>query len=97
MSPFFIRRGAAWSVRRPCLRYPPVRRDMTIQTDPTDALGFKAARAMCRGWEDFTFAARFLDRRKRDAVCSVVAFFGMIADAIGAMPPPGRANERSAM
>ena len=38
---------------------------------------------MCRGWEDFAFAARFLDRPRRDAVCSVVAFFGMIADAVG--------------
>ncbi len=38
---------------------------------------------MCRSWEDFAFAGRFLDRWKRDAACSVVAFFGMIADAIG--------------
>ena len=38
---------------------------------------------MCRTWEDLAFAVRFLDRTKRDAVCSTVAFFGMIADAIG--------------
>lgn len=38
---------------------------------------------MCRPWEDFAFAARFLDRAKRDAMCAVAAFFGMIADAIG--------------
>lgn len=38
---------------------------------------------MCRAWEDFAFAVRFLDRSKREPVCSIVAFFGMIADAIG--------------
>jgi phytoene/squalene synthetase len=53
------------------------------QTDPADVLGFMAARGMCRPWDDFTFAARFLDRRRRDGACAVVAFFGMIADAIG--------------
>jgi len=29
------------------------------------------------------FATRFLDRTKRDSVCAVAAFFGMIAEAIG--------------
>ena len=38
---------------------------------------------MCRSWEDLAFAVRFLDRTKRDAVCSVITFFAMIADAIG--------------
>lgn len=38
---------------------------------------------MCRAWDDFAFAGRFLDGPKRDAVCSIAAFFGMIADAIG--------------
>jgi phytoene/squalene synthetase len=59
-------------------------RDTIIQTDPADAAAFKAAREMCRAWEDFTFAARFLDPAKRNAACAVVAFFGMIAEAIGA-------------
>jgi phytoene/squalene synthetase len=53
------------------------------QADPADVLGFKAARQMCRPWEDFTFAARLLDRRRRDGVSAVVAFFGMIAGAVG--------------
>ena len=38
---------------------------------------------MCRSWEDLAFAVRFLDRAKRDAVCSVAAFFGVVADAVG--------------
>lgn len=41
---------------------------------------------MCRGWADLAFAIRFLDREKRDAVCAVAAFFGMVADAIGKDP-----------
>jgi phytoene/squalene synthetase len=41
---------------------------------------------MVRPWDDFTFAARFLDRSRRDAVRAVAAFFGMIADAIGRDP-----------
>jgi phytoene/squalene synthetase len=60
-----------------------VRRATTVQSDPADLAGFQAARRMCRGWEDFAFAARFLDRTKRDGICAVAAFFGMIADAIG--------------
>ena len=55
----------------------------SLQFDPADALAFQAARRMCRSSEDLAFAVRFLDRAKRDAVCSVVAFFGMIADAVG--------------
>ncbi len=38
---------------------------------------------MTRAWDDFSFAARFLDRAKRDGVCAVVAFFDMVAGAIG--------------
>ncbi|MDQ3441279.1 MAG: squalene/phytoene synthase family protein [Planctomycetota bacterium] len=54
-----------------------------LQSDPADPPAFAAARRMCRPWDDLAFAVRFLDRTKRDAVCSTVAFFGMIADAIG--------------
>lgn len=64
----------------------PVGHETIIQSDPADAAGFQAARRMSRAWDDFAFAARFLDRSKRDAANSVVAFFGMIADAIGREP-----------
>ena len=60
-----------------------MRRSATIQADPADAAGFRAARQLCRPWEDFAFAARFLDRPKRDAVCAVAAFFSMVAEALG--------------
>ena len=61
----------------------PMRGATSLRFDPADALAFQAARRMCRSAEDLAFAVRFLDRTKRDAVCSVVAFFGMIADAVG--------------
>jgi phytoene/squalene synthetase len=60
-----------------------VLRSTSLQADPADVLGYASARRLCRGWEDFAFAARFLDRSRRDGVCAVVAFFRMIADAIG--------------
>lgn len=81
-----VRHGAG-SRGRARFAYPSnVRRVATIPADPADLAGFRAARQMCRGWEDFAFAARFLEQSKRDAVCAVVAFFGMIADAIGREP-----------
>ena len=55
----------------------------SVQSDPAETVAFAAARRLCRSSEDLAFAVRFLDRSKRDAVCSVVAFFGMIADAVG--------------
>ena len=61
----------------------PVKRVLMVPSDPADPAAFKAARTMCRRWADFAFAARFLDRSRRDAGSAVVAFFGMIAEAIG--------------
>jgi phytoene synthase len=64
----------------------------------TDALraAFTAARLMCRRRSlDVYLACRCLPRGKADATCAVFAFFGMIADAIGA--PELSVNAASAM
>jgi phytoene synthase len=53
--------------------------------DPADAAAFAAVRDACRRkWPEWFYASVFLPRAKRDAACAVVAFCGMVREAIGA-------------
>ena len=55
------------------------------QPDAVDAKAFAAARDLCRRNDrGFYYATAFLPRAKRDAACAVVAFCGMVREAIEA-------------
>jgi phytoene synthase len=55
----------------------------TAIVSASDAQAFAAARAICRrNARDWFFAAAFLPKHKRDAICAVDAFCSMIRDAL---------------
>src|SRR3954470_6748613 len=63
----------------------PVATPTSVTTDDVLRAAFAAARGMCRRRSlDLYLACRCLPREKVDAGCAVLAFFGMIADAIRA-------------
>jgi phytoene synthase len=77
---------AAAGTRRPHFAYhQSVAGPVTPRSDPADAAGFAAARAMCRREaKAHYFESNFLPRAKRDAACALFAFCHMVREAVGA-------------